>query len=150
MLKPRFSLRTLFAATAAVGALLATAAVENKIATAAIALAAATMLPPALLTTAIRSRGCLRLFCLGALIPAGLMFGFVAWQAGRRMNNVSFGLPLAEGPYFREFCDWFCLDVRYVVFGFGLASLVAGLTAVATNWLLPEVREEKTANDQTE
>jgi hypothetical protein len=33
--------------------------------------------------------------------------------------------------------------VRYLPFGFGCASIVAGLTAVATHWLLARTSEVK-------
>jgi hypothetical protein len=154
MASPRFSLRTLFAATAAVGALLAAAVVENKLAITAITLVAATVLPPVLMTAAIRGRGCLRSFCLGALIPAGLMCWFVSQEAARYMSPINaspMGARHLTGLlYFTSFCEAFSFRVRYVAFAFGLASLVAGLAAAATHWLLAENRTAQAPADETE
>jgi hypothetical protein len=145
MARPHFGLRTLFAATAAVGALLAAAVVENKLAITAITLVAATVLPPVLMIAAIRGWGYLRSFCLGALIPAGLMCWFVSQEAARYMSPINAGSmgagPLTGMLYFTAFCEAFFFRVRYVAFAFGVASLVAGLAAAATHWLLAETRK---------
>lgn len=138
----RFSLRGLLVATAAIGALLASAVVENKIATAMIALIAATALTAAV----IRGRGYLQTFCLGALIPAGLMCWFVAYEAAKHMGPLN-ASPMGANPltgtlYFMAFCDAFYIRVRYVVFSFGLASIAAGSTAVATHWLMTGAGDE--------
>jgi hypothetical protein len=39
--------------------------------------------------------------------------------------------------------------VRYLPFGFGVASLVAGLTGVATHWLLARTSEEGPPANET-
>lgn len=147
--QPRFSLRALFVATAAVAALLSSAVVENPIATSLTAIVAATMLPAALLTAAICGRGYQRTFCLGALIPAGLLCWFVAHESFRNFGLInSASPPLTGWPYYTAFSQALCYRVRFVAFGFGLASILAGSTAVATHWLLADAGDEKWANDQ--
>ena len=147
--KPRFNLRALFAVTAVVAALLASAVVENPIATSLTALVAATMLPAALLTAAIRERGYLRTFCLGALIPAGLLCWFVAHESFRHFGLINGASPPLTGrSYYTAFSEALYYRVRFVAFGFGLASILAGSTAVATHWLLADAGDEKRANDQ--
>ncbi|HVW38864.1 MAG TPA: hypothetical protein VHB99_16225 [Pirellulales bacterium] len=145
--KPRFSLRALFVATAAIAALFASALVENPIATSLMALVAAIVLPAALMTAAIRGRGYLQTFAFVALAPAAMLSWFVMQEAQSGISVLSdgadpFGPPADSGPpYLIDFLFLLADDVRYLPFGFGLASIVAGLTAVATHWLLGEAGE---------
>lgn len=147
--KPRFNLRALFVATAAIAALLASVVAETPISTSLTAIVAATMLPAALLTAAICGRGYQRTFCLGALIPAGLLCWFVAHESFRNFGLVNGASPPLTGrPYFTAFSEALYYRVRFVAFGFGLASILAGSTAVAAHWLLADAGDEKRANDQ--
>jgi len=146
----------MFAATAAVAALLASALVENPIATSWIAIASATILPAALMSGGLRGRGYTRTFCLGALIPAVLMCVFVSLAVNQHISALALKDPFSDAPlnldppYVHDFLIIISQGLRYLPFGFGCASIVAGLTAVATHGLLARTSEAKGPADEAD